>query len=236
MGAIAVGLPLQLAVTPHAKAQLTEQEFQMGRAREACTRKARQQLLTVNRIVSTTPISGSGGHMIGSDVLMLVSRSGSTYNQLCRYDNTSRTATFSSQPVPPIGKPPGSVVSPPIQGEFHGRGLARGSVFGLERQIDASLSFNRANFSLKLYVPPGKGAQVHYGGTITHLRGTSASNPNSFVVEARVTSFASSANSLRTINTSGSCQMEIRDARIISVFCKTPVGNSTTNFTGLKQF
>lgn len=79
-----------------AQAQLSEQEFQMGRAREACTNQAKTQLLTVNRVVSTQPIGGSGGNMIGSEVILNVTRKGSTYDVKCNYDNTSRVATISS--------------------------------------------------------------------------------------------------------------------------------------------
>jgi len=76
------------------QAQINDAEFQMGRAREACTSKARQQGLTVNRVVSTVPVNGSGGRMIGSDVTMSVTRKGSTYNVRCSYDNSSRAATI----------------------------------------------------------------------------------------------------------------------------------------------
>lgn len=79
-----------------AYAQMSEQEFQMGRAREACTNQSRNQGLTVNRVISTKPINGSGGRMIGSDVILNVSRQGSTYDVQCRYDNVSRGATISS--------------------------------------------------------------------------------------------------------------------------------------------
>lgn len=94
-----------------AQAQMSEQEFQMGRAREACTNQAQKQLLTVNRVVSTTPIGGSGGRMIGSEVLLSVSRKGATYDVKCRYDNASRAATISSlstqpdRPAPPTSRP-----------------------------------------------------------------------------------------------------------------------------------
>lgn len=68
----------------------------MGRAREACTTQAQTQGLTVNRVVSTTPVNGRGGRMIGSDVTMSVTRRGETYNVRCNYDNSSRRATISS--------------------------------------------------------------------------------------------------------------------------------------------
>lgn len=76
------------------QAQMNDTEFQMGRAREACTSKARQQGLRVNRVVSTIPVNGSGGRTIGSDVTINVTRNGSTYNVRCSYDNSSRAATI----------------------------------------------------------------------------------------------------------------------------------------------
>lgn len=76
-------------------AQMSDQEFQMGRAREACTTQAQSQGLSVNRVVSTVPVTGSGGRMIGSDVTLNVTRRGETYDVRCSYDNNSRRATIS---------------------------------------------------------------------------------------------------------------------------------------------
>lgn len=83
------------AIAPRVQAQMNDQEFQMGRAREACTAQARQQGLSVNRVVSTVPVNGSGGRMIGSEVTLNVTRRGETYNVRCDYDNASRRATIS---------------------------------------------------------------------------------------------------------------------------------------------
>jgi hypothetical protein len=88
------------SVVPQSNAQIDDQEFQMGRAREACTNQAKQQGLTFNRVVSSTPVNGSGGHMIGSEVTMNVTRHGETYNVRCNYDNNSGRATISSQTSP----------------------------------------------------------------------------------------------------------------------------------------
>lgn len=130
--------------------------------------------------------------------------------------------------------PPSS--STPTEGSFSGRGQASSSVFGRGQQADASLDFNRNGFNLALSVPPGTGAQVQYLGTINRLRGTNSDNPNSFVLEGRVQSFASSANNLRVIDTAGTCRIEVSDARITSVSCSANAPSSSTRFTGMSQF
>lgn len=86
---------IALSSVPQVNAQMNDQEFQMGRAREACTTQAKAQGLSVNRVVSTVPVNGSGGRMIGSDVTLSVTRRGETYNVRCNYDNASRRATIS---------------------------------------------------------------------------------------------------------------------------------------------
>lgn len=45
----------------------------MGWAREACTTQA-QQRLTVNNMVSTTPMTGHGGRIMGSEVVLKFAR------------------------------------------------------------------------------------------------------------------------------------------------------------------
>ncbi len=222
-----------VAIAPGGFAQLSEQEFQMGRAREACRNQAEQQSLTLNRVVSTMPISGSGGEMIGSEVILNVSRSGSTYDVRCSYDNASRSATIANLPSEPGS---GSSTTLPTEGNFVGRGLASGAVFSDEQETEASLSFNGSNFSYTLAVPPGTGAQVNYGGTIRRLRGTGSSNSNSFVLQGRVRRFASSASDLEVVNATGNCQIEVFDARVISSSCSSRARNSSTRFEGLQQF
>lgn len=64
-----------LSLLPHANAQLSEQEFQMGRAREACIDQARQQSLIFNNVVSTVPTTHNG-QMTGSQVILNVGRAG----------------------------------------------------------------------------------------------------------------------------------------------------------------
>lgn len=131
-------------------------------------------------------------------------------------------------------RPPGDLT--PTAGSFAGKGRATGAVFGSGRQADASLDFNRGNFSLGLFVPPGTGAQVRYQGTFNRLQRTSPDNPNSFVLAGQVRSFASSVNNLRVLDTVGSCRIEVFDARITSVSCSTQLPGSSTQFTGMAQF
>ncbi|MCU0526039.1 MAG: hypothetical protein MUF72_14545 [Elainella sp. Prado103] len=225
-----MGLGLPSAV----QAQLTEQEFQMGRARETCRNQAEQQLLTFNQVISTMPITGSGGQMTGSEVIMNVSRSGSSYDVRCDYDNATRTAIISN--LPDVGNGSSSSTTRPTEGTFEGRGLAQGSVFGTERETEARLNFNGSNFSFSLAIPPGTDAQVNYSGTIQRLRGTGSSNPNTFVLQGRVRRFASSSDNLQVINATGNCRIEVFDARITSSSCNTRVRDSGTKFEGLQQF
>ncbi|TVP62480.1 MAG: SH3 domain-containing protein [Leptolyngbya sp. LCM1.Bin17] len=71
-----------------------DEEFHLGRAREACQQQAERQLLTFNNVVESHLVTGSGGRMIGADVTMSVTRGGQTYNVRCQYDNMSRVATI----------------------------------------------------------------------------------------------------------------------------------------------
>lgn len=226
-----IGLLLGTAVLtmtglPSAQAQLSQEEFMMGRAREACRNQAAQESMTVNRVFYTTPVR-TNGQVTGAEVAMEVSRSGSNLNARCTFDSVSQTTTIATS----------SSGSAPSEGTFEGRGLTRGAVFGDERQTDANLSFNSSSnrFSFSLFVPPGTAEQVNYNGTISRLRSIDA-NTNSFVLEGAVQSFATSANGLRVAETSGTCRIEMFDARIISSNCNTRVSNSRTVFEGLNQF
>lgn len=223
-----------ITVAPQVNAQLTEQEFQMGRAREACRNQVEQQSLTLNSIISTMPLSNSSGQMTGSEVILNVSRSGSTYDVRCNYDNASRTATIANLPEESSGSSQSTTL--PTQGTFLGRGLASGAVFVDEQEVDANLNFNGSNFSYTLAVPPGTGAQVSYSGTISRLRSTGASNAGTFVLQGRVQRFASSADDLQVINATGTCRIEVFDSRIVSTTCNTRARNSKTRFEGLQQF
>jgi hypothetical protein len=227
-----------LTFLPDAHAQISEQEFQMGRAREACIEQAQRQLLIFNNVVSTVPTIDANGQMTGSEVILNVGRQGVNYDVRCTYDNASRIATIFhvSSPDNP-GGPSDNTTALPTQGTFVGRGLAGGSVFGNEREADASLNFNGNNFSFSLAVPPGTGTQVQYSGTINRLdrTGTTA-NSGSFTLRGRVRSFASSANNLQVINVTGDCQVEVFDSRVVLSTCNTRQRDSATRFEGLRQF
>lgn len=124
----------------------------------------------------------------------------------------------------------------PREGFFEGRGTARNPVFQGGATTTASLSFNASqNFSVSVAVPPGTGAQVSYQGRIDRIRSTGA-NENSFAIEGRVTAFASSADGLRVQDTSGRCNIEVFDARIVEIDCRANVPNGNTSFLGTSQF
>lgn len=224
-----------LTLIPHSYAQITELEFQKGRARAACRTQAEQEGLRVNTITATIPVTNNQGHMIGSEVIMNVSRRSSSYNVRCNFDNASETAVISN--LPDSGDGSGTSTSPPVEGTFHGRGLARGSVFGEEQMTEAVLNRNGSNFSFSLAVPPGTGAQVNYIGTVRRTRQAGSPRSNSgFILEGRVRSFASSANGLQVIDAAGDCEIEVFDARVVSSSCNTRLRDSGTRFDGLQQF
>ncbi|MDZ8187691.1 MAG: hypothetical protein RMX96_22925 [Nostoc sp. ChiSLP02] len=79
-------------------------------------------------------------------------------------------------------------------------------------------------------------AEVRYIGTINQLRGTNSHNPNSFVLQGRVQNFATSASNLQVSNTTGTCRIQVFDARITSVACSAKVPGSSTQFTGMSQY
>lgn len=222
---------LSLTFVPMASAQLTELEFQKGRARTACRNLAEQQSLFVNEFVIVIPISNAVGEMVGSDVVMNVVQGGSNYDIRCTYDNATSTATISNLPNPNQG------TASPTNGTFMGRGLARGSIFGDEQVTDATLNLNGRNYSFAIAVPPGTGTQVNYIGTVTRLRQSSLSGSgNSFIMQGRVQSFAASDNGMQLVNVAGNCEIEVFDARVISTTCNTRLRNTRTHFDGLHQF
>lgn len=225
-----------LTIVPQSDAQITELEFQKGRARTACRSQAEQDGLRVNTVTVTIPVTNSAGQMIGSEVIMNVSRAGSSaYDVRCNFDNASAIAVISN--LPSSGDGSGASTSPPTQGTFDGRGLARGSVFGDEQATDALLNMNGSNFSFSLSVPPGTGTQVNYIGTVRRTRSAGSPRSNSgFILQGRVRSFASSANGMQVINATGDCEIEVFDARVISSSCNTRLRDSGTRFDGLQQF
>jgi hypothetical protein len=147
------------------------------------------------------------------------------------------TAEISEQSIQKntqIGQQPSS--RPPSQRSFQGRGVAQGSAFNMGRNANVSLTIDRDNFGLELAEPPGTRARVQYRGAVIRQQGTGSTNPSNFTLDGRVRSFNSSAN-LRVIsNTTGTCRIEVFDARVISSSCRTAAADSTTQFLGLEQF
>lgn len=214
-----------------ASAQVTELEFQKGRARTACRNLAEQQSLFVNEFVIVIPIANAAGDMVGSDVVMNVLQGGSNYDIRCTYDNATSTATIANLPNSD------EVTASTMSGTFFGRGLARGSVFGNEQVTDATLNLNGRNYSFAIAVPPGTGVQVNYIGTVTRIRQSSLSGSgNSFILQGRVQSFASSSNGMQLVNVAGNCEIEVFDSRVISTTCNTRLRDTRTHFDGLHQF
>jgi hypothetical protein len=202
-----------------------------AKASNACIQRTAEEMVVATRDLSVT---GAGPVNAENGVRTLFMRNNRTRQTAeCRV-NTIDGYVLSVKLTGGSAPPPSG--STPTQGSFSGRGTASGAVFGRGRQTNASLDFNRNRFSLGLYVPPGTGMQVRYQGIINRLRGTNTNNPNSFVIDARVQSFASSVNRLRVVNTTGSCRIEVFDARIISVACNANAPNSSTRFTGMRQF
>ena len=155
---------MSLSLLPRATAQITDEEFQMGRAREACTNQAQQQLLTVNGpITSTTPLLDSRGQMTGSNLIVNVSRNGETYDVRCSYDNATRVATINT--VPSQAQNSGNSTRPVAQTNFEGRGVAQGAAFTKGRTANVFLTTDRDNFVLERVEPRGR-ARVQYQGAI----------------------------------------------------------------------
>lgn len=202
-------------------------------ASNACIQRTAEAMVVATRDISVTgagPVDPENGVRTLS---LRNSRTGQTAE--CRVNTIDGHIVSFRLTGGSSGKPPSN--RPPAEGTFAGRGQASGAVFGSGRQADASLNFNRSQrFSLSLSVPPGTGAQVQYMGTINQIRSANSGNPNSFTIDGRVQSFASSANNLRVVNTSGSCRIEVFDARITSVSCNTRASGSSTRFTGMAQF
>jgi len=200
-------------------------------ARNDCTVRTAEEMVVPTREIT---ITGAGPRAEGDGsrtVFMRNTRTGQTAECRITYDGRvlSVTLTGGGNTTPPAN-------ATPTEGSFQGRGTASGAVFGRGRQTDASLDFNRGNFSVGLSVPPGTGAQVRYQGTINRLRSTNPNNPSSFVLEGRIRSFASSVNGLRVRNTSGNCRIEVFDARIVSSSCSANAPGSATQFRGMAQF
>lgn len=237
-GCATFAIALSLAPLPEAIAQ--SQEEQMELARQACVAEAERQTFTVNSVVSSTPIM-NGGRMTGTQVVLNVGRQGGTADLRCTYNNASQTATLSSIPNQGGSSNPAPPNRPtPTQGTFQGRGVARGSAFTRGRNANLTLLIEGDNYSLELLEAGGSQsrnrARVQYRGTITRRRDADSRNPNSFSLEMRVRSFDSSTSLRVVTNTTGTCRLEVFDARVVTSNCRTAVSDSTTEFLGLEQF
>jgi hypothetical protein len=236
---ILTGAIAAFALLPQAQAQITQQEFQMGIARDACVAQAQQEAFVFNNFLATSPTFDRNNQMTGSVVTFNASRNGRAYLIECRYNNASRSATINARS---LGTPPGNGSALPTEGSFQGRGLVSGSVFGAERPTDAFLTFNANNFSFSLATLEGGGttaggAELNYNGTVVSLDSTRASGgAGNFILRGRVNTFASSANNLQVFEAPGTCQIEVADGRVIASDCSTSFRDSTTRFDGIPQF
>lgn len=126
-------------------------------------------------------------------------------------------------------------------GSFLGRGIAQGAVFSQGRNADVTLTLDRDNFGLEMTQPLGSHtvnqtpARIQYRGVVAR-RTNDTSGANSFTLTTRVRSFDSSETLRIITNTTGTCRIEVFDARVNYINCNTVVDNSSTRFLGLEQF
>ena len=126
-------------------------------------------------------------------------------------------------------------------GSFQGRGVAQGAVFSQGRNAEVSLTLERDNFGLEMSQLGGthtgnqSPARIQYRGIVSR-RTNGTSGPNSFTLTTRVRSFDSSETLRIITNTTGTCRIEVFDARVNYINCNTVVDNSSTRFLGLEQF
>jgi hypothetical protein len=126
-------------------------------------------------------------------------------------------------------------------GSFQGRGVAQGAVFSQGRNAEVSLTLDRDNFGLEMtqfrgtHTENQSSARIQYRGAVSR-RTNATSGPNSFTLTTRVRSFDSSENLRIITNTTGTCRIEVFDARVIYINCNTVADNSSTRFLGLEQF
>jgi hypothetical protein len=197
-------------------------------ARNACIQRTAEEMTVATRDISVVSASSVDAENGVRTLFMRNNRTRQTAE--CRVNTIDGTVlsvnlTGGNNTTPPVN-------STPTEGNFDGRGTASGSVFGRGRQANASLSFNRGNFSVGIFAP-GTSNEVQYQGTINQLR---SQGINGFTLDARIRSFASSANNRRVVNTSGSCRIQVSDARITSISCNANVRGGNTQFTGMAQF
>ncbi len=126
-------------------------------------------------------------------------------------------------------------------GSFQGRGIAQGAVFSQGRNANVALTLDGNNFGLEMtqfqgtHLQNQSPARIQYRGQVAR-RTNDASGPNSFTLTTRVRSFDSSENLRIITNTTGTCRLEVFDARVIYINCNTVADNSSTRFLGLEQF
>ncbi len=124
---------------------------------------------------------------------------------------------------------------------FQGRGIAQGSAFTNGRNANLSLTLSGENFSLEMIQPQSNvgrnqtPARVQYRGMIVR-RNLESGRPNDFILIVRVRSFDSSDTFRVISNTTGTCRLEIFDARVTYSNCNAIATDSSTRFLGLEQF
>lgn len=124
----------------------------------------------------------------------------------------------------------------PSQTEFDGRGVAQGSVFTRGRNANVSLTINEGRFVYNMAQPPGTRVRVRYQGSVARQTPGSPAGSSSFTLDGRVQTFDSSASTRIFNNTTGTCRIEVFDARVISSSCRAATADSNTQFLGLEQF
>lgn len=126
-------------------------------------------------------------------------------------------------------------------GSFQGRGIAQGAVFSRGRNAEVALTLDGNNFGLEMTQNQGthmqnqSPARIQYRGQVAR-RTNDPSGPNSFTLTTRVRSFDSSENLRIITNTTGTCRIEVFDARVTYINCNAVADNSSTQFLGLEQF
>jgi len=124
---------------------------------------------------------------------------------------------------------------------FQGRGIAQGSAFARGRNANLSLTLDGENFGLEMTEPQASGtrnqtpSRVQYRGVIVR-RNREPGGPNNFILSVRVRSFDSSDNFRVISNTTGTCRIEVFDARVTYSNCNAIADDSSTRFLGLEQF
>ncbi|MBD1872920.1 hypothetical protein H6F75_05460 [Nodosilinea sp. FACHB-131] len=151
-------------------------------------------------------------------------------NQTDRLLPSPSVASRLAQSFPVIEFPPGEGVR---EGTFAGTGVATGSKFTVGRQAEAMLNFNTSNnFSLSLAATGADTLEMLYQGTVTR-QSASALGTNGFVLETRVSSFASSLGDWQVFEASGTCRIEVFDSQVVSSTCNVTAPAFPTDLTGL---